>query len=723
MRLISIKTSVGQNTGGKNLHPPVFSFKKVDVHTMKGENMSQTGLESRVELLNFRTRANIEAINIGDSTVYINLFQNNYTTVPTFIHDEITEDRTATGAEIGKHTMPIIEQLIEMKYIEPDLSTMQIGLGSLSIENSEFEVTEKINFEELYIDDLRTLGLLKKHGFINESSNIHFLLKEKEGEAAYQKILEEHDVNIVIKHFSDLPLIKDWKHQSIRIESLKPPTNQQMTYLEEVAERTLIYIAIPYTLDIDYLSVFLRLKKYKNIVMFYDTCIMHHLNTPRSFNLNKSTSILALSNLRVSCGAGKYKFYVNSVGDIYKCYKMQNGPRLGNIKSEHIENFKNKLKGQDAKISTKCNKCEVKYFCAQGCEAEYEEEAYMHCENIATKLTEFFSTPTFNVDNLKKEDDLCEYEYLCERNSIRVLLKAYGIEKPLGYFTSGFFMKNIDFNNDGTFESNFQRNSLDSSWFPILSEKTNSLDWDIIDEHLDRGYPVLASVDVYHMPYKKDTYYKMRHGAHSVILVEKKEEGYMVLDWYHPDYFYGIIPKEILTEARTSQNKKEQMSVFAGHPINASYQLVYIDRLPKQIDLSILVKRNLYRTAKVMLSKGGLIETFELASEKEPAWLKSPSSKSYSNAIESLFFLDLELRFMTLYYKELVTLDEYISMQMEVLLERVLEVKKTLNLVKSKLIVSMRRNKPIDTSTWIQSMEDLNQSIRYYCEGVLATLK
>ena len=334
-----------------------------------------------------------------------------------------------------------------------------------------------------------------------------------------------------------------------------------------------------------------------------------------------------------------------------------------------------------------------------------------------------FKKSVFNIELVKVHQDLSAYEYLCERNSLLTLLIGYGIKHPLLWTSSGLFLLDNDFSSTGLFSTSFGRSALNTQTIPILGEKRKSLDWDIIDAHLEKNLPVLAIVDVYHMPYKSKTYYHSRHGSHSIILLEKRDSGYLVLDWYHPDYFYGEVTKKELEIARTSSNEKDQISVFNGHPIEAVYNLVYMDRFFEELDLAQYVRRNLYQSAKYLLGANGALAFFEKAILAAPEWLNIPGHEGYKNALESFFFFDLELKYLSLYYEEMSRSSLNIQFQPEILLEKTMELRKSVETLRNKLIFSFRRNKPIDENIWIDLLSKVNFQISSYCETLLKLLK
>ena len=115
--------------------------------------------------------------------------------------------------------------------------------------------------------------------------------------------------------------------------------------------------------------------------IWYDICILHEYELK-----NEATEVLlmhgierkALKNVKLSCGAGINKFYIDKHGDIYPCYRLRKGDRLANIYNDSSDTFLNSIK--PVKIPENCQKCDVEYFCAGGCKAEYKDSQYKYCK-------------------------------------------------------------------------------------------------------------------------------------------------------------------------------------------------------------------------------------------------------------------------------------------------------------------------------------------------------
>jgi hypothetical protein len=330
---------------------------------------------------------------------------------------------------------------------------------------------------------------------------------------------------------------------------------------------------------------------------------------------------------------------------------------------------------------------------------------------------------SFNIEIIKKQRDVSMYQYMCERNALRILLMGYNIEEPLLWMRCGLYLYDEDFFNNGCFSTLFSRPMLDTQALPILGDAREELAWDEIDIHLSKGLPVFISVDVFYMTYKRETYYHNSHGAHIVLLVKKSSDGYFVLDWYHPDYFYGNISKEELVLARTSQNEKDKMSVFSGFPINSSYRLLYMDRLPSCFNLEQCICNNLLLSIDYLVKSTGPLYFFEKAKTNIPDWVNIAGQIGYQNAIQSFFFFDLEIKLLIIYFEKIANSGLFLKLHPTILYNSVVEMHYTEELLKNKLLFAFRRNKTIELESWQKFLSQLIGQIKLYCENTLKFLK
>jgi hypothetical protein len=330
---------------------------------------------------------------------------------------------------------------------------------------------------------------------------------------------------------------------------------------------------------------------------------------------------------------------------------------------------------------------------------------------------------TIDINIIMKQTNLDNYQFMCERNALRILLLGYHIEEPLLLMNCGLFLHDDNFLETGHFFTMFSRAMFDTRIVPILGNYKYTLGWDEIDAHLERNFPVMVNVDVYYLPYKRSTYFHNSHGSHAILLIGKAHNKYHILDWYHPDYYFGDISLCDLALARTSENEKGRMSVFTGKPINAAYQLLYMDRLPGQFDLKKCVRKTLFLSTQLMLADDGVISFMQAACKYIPAWLNIPGHIAYQNVIESFFFFDLELKMLSFYFLSMFELPMFNDLRPKELLKKVEVIRKHVGRVKTLFMFALKRNNAIEFDKWNKMMKDLIESIAQYCEEVLLTLR
>ena len=673
----------------------------------------------------YKVCENIITQNILNYVLYIDLSQQLYVPVTQEMHEWLISDNKNEALYEGYK--PILNKLVECKIIEPDMSKVSIGKYSIHVPHKKKVIKEEIGLKDLYVEDISTIDALKKHGYIQNSSVVNLLFDPKE------QLLENCTISgyIITSSFHALSFIKNVTCKGIRIECSQMPSEEDIALLIKTSANYPIHIALQYTLHEDiaeYLSKNILKTNYNNISISYDVCSMH-ASSPRNgkFTPVKDIPSTAFSQLKLSCGAGKFRFFIDKNGNIYSCYRVRSADPIGNIYSDQPEKFISSRRMLPPGIIQKCQSCALKYFCSGGCKAEYDKNGYVYCREIEKTLLDVFQETykkqTININAIEKHNDLSHYEYMCERNALRVLLLGYNIEEPLFWMRCGLFLQDEDFSLTGCFSTSFFRQMLDPEIIPILGETKNSLDWKRIDNHLANNNPVLLTVDVYYMPYKHNTYFHNSHGSHKIILLQKTSNGYIVLDWYHPDYFCGEVSKEDLNLARLSDNEKNQISVFSGFPIQASYQLLHMDNLPKQMDLLLYVRNNLYLSMKSLLKPTGPLYFFKKAYEDFPEWLCIPGHKSYENAIESFFLFDLELKLLMLYFDRMKNFSLYEVFQPELLFNIIQQVKTNEEMLKNKLIYAYRKHVALDTNLWTSLLKEMHTQLVIYCETVLKLLK
>lgn len=664
---------------------------------------------------------------IKDIVFYVDLRFDRFVQIHKCIHDQIFED--AREHHYSDNISATISKLLKMGIIEPDLSKIQVGQASIYVNKNKKNLKENVCIREIFVDDLSILACLKQKEYITDETMVNYL-----DPLSTKKTFENIDINgyIFSDSYYNLDRYEKASCRGIVLEISSVPNDEELKSIVSLLKWHSIRLVVNYNTPkeiVERLKELVSLFRSEGLSISYDYCVMLNSNTQpdqMEFLVVPNIQNPRLKKVKLSCGAGITKFYINKNGDIYSCYRLRDAKPLGNVYLEHSTHFINKRKlNHLISFAQPCKSCEVSFFCGGGCKAEMYDNKYAFCEKMKKAIIDELTGKNrkFNLALIKQYDNLNDYTYMCERNALRMLLLGYQTPDPLLFMCCGLYIKDIDFLRSGTFSSTFSRPIFDPVLIPVLGDKANGLDWAIIDYHLESGQPVLIHVDVFYLPYKKDTHYNQTHGSHAVILLDKTKDGYMVLDWYHPDYFYGEVSLNALNDARTSKNQKNQISAFSGIPINAEYRLLHINMLPDNIDIKKSVYSTLFCSLKSMSDENGAISFFKKYSTEVPSWLISSNKIAYENAIESFFFAELELRFLELYFLRMSTEEQFNYIDFNIIIDTVVKMKVLIQRIKNSLIIAFRKEKRMDKNNWCSFMVEMHNELCLYYKSVVDVLK
>lgn len=76
-----------------------------------------------------------------------------------------------------------------------------------------------------------------------------------------------------------------------------------------------------------------------------------------------------------------------------------------------------------------------------------------------------------------------------------------------------------------------------------------------LSKALEDETPVIVTVDTFYLPYQL-AYHKY-HGSHAIFICKEMEDAYLIVDWYEPHYYKGLLNKTDLELARGSQYQSE----------------------------------------------------------------------------------------------------------------------------------------------------------------------
>lgn len=348
-------------------------------------------LTNKITSISYTICEHIQLQRIGNVAIYIDLRQGNYIKLPWDVHQWIISDKKeeVENLDLLEQLNSIIQKLVDGNYIMPDLSKIHVGKAFIYISKGTLPVQEKVGLMDLYVENSTTLDELKAQGFIDTNSTINLIYKPHvnlTGVAISGRIITDS--------FSSLHFIKDVNCKGIRIESNVVPDNDDIKLLLDTLKKYQIQIALHYSLDRDTSTkLFDKFSKIqnKNLSVIYDTCIMH-LNSNEIkqendlfFNM-PDIPHQALKKIKISCGAGLNRFFIDTEGNIFPCYRMRFTNPIENIFSIRPDYFIESRKLARLDMPKMCQICNVKYFCGCGCKAEYKNNCYILCKNISKSL-------------------------------------------------------------------------------------------------------------------------------------------------------------------------------------------------------------------------------------------------------------------------------------------------------------------------------------------------
>lgn len=160
--------------------------------------------------------------------------------------------------------------------------------------------------------------------------------------------------------------------------------------------------------------------------------------------------------------------------------------------------------------------------------------------------------------------------------------------------------------------------------------------------------------------------------------------------------------KDKLEKARISDNGNDVLNVFSRYPIKSTYKMVNaIEKsIIENINLNEIIIKNIKNTifylTKFTQSDHSLLE--KMVSQKNQ-WIHDFHEEYYFNALESFFYLELEIKYFTLY---LIQIKQYFSLNS--IFEELIEINETLKkytqIIKRKLHKSIIKKKAYNCEDW-----------------------
>ena len=338
----------------------------------------------------------VKPIKIGEKYVYFNMGNWNWVAVPASIHEIIiseinNEDSVISLLPVKQRELVdhFLMKLISLRYLVADLKSLELGKGIVYTVPLYAQMKFKegnARIQEIVIDmsqpyskhvlsqckdlNVQISGVLSKHGIENTleicstyyvaASDIECIINNRD-KLFGKRIIVELDMNL---SKTDLLALRDIKS-------------------------TLVF-HIPLLIEpMDYPLL-------KHIIEWYDYYFTYCFYTAKNFyneigndeigaifrNPNANSYLL---KLKVNCKAGKDSIFVNTQGTVYGCiHDEQNGKKaLMNIGDSDLDLRAIEMMNR-INIDTipKCQKCCVRYFCADTCGNKNITGFSISCENL-----------------------------------------------------------------------------------------------------------------------------------------------------------------------------------------------------------------------------------------------------------------------------------------------------------------------------------------------------
>lgn len=336
--------------------------------------------------LPYRTSEFVYIEKYGEQVIYYNLKKGEYIKIPLSVHEWITSDTKSEVKDnkILEYLYIVLEKLIDAEYIVPDFEKFEIGEDFVFVsKRNPGVIQENIYWGDLYVDETSIISHLYEKGYVTSKTRINYIYNEDMNISHFTL-----QGSIIIKNFSELSNIKAVSNQCIIIEADRIPTEDELNILKDNFNDCKIKIAISYGLEKSFVDeIIMMMEKINNVKVVYEICLMHRSAFSGVFaGVSQNAKHGLLNKLKISCGAGKNKFYIDKFGNIFPCYLMRDGNGIGNIFIDTPQAILDKQNKVISKLREKCNLCYVKYFCAGGCLARVKGDSYKACEVIRETL-------------------------------------------------------------------------------------------------------------------------------------------------------------------------------------------------------------------------------------------------------------------------------------------------------------------------------------------------
>ena len=296
------------------------------------------------------------------------------------------------------------------------------------------------------------------------------------------------------------------------------------------------------------------------------------------------------------------------------------------------------------------------------------------------------------------------YQYLCYRNSLRLLVSSYGYDGIL-YCNHCLGIADNNFLETGKFKiALYELKPLVQQYSSniIYPSNIDSFSWQSINDLLRQNIPVIIVVDVYYIPYK--TYYHISHGSHCIILNGIEGDRYHVIDWYYPDYIMVWLERSVLERARISRNIENLYEVFTENDINGEWFYLknnFCDLSPQDSLKEVLRITALALKGSSPSTGLEFIENMKnMTEESVGKWNES----FYSNLLKSFFYFEIERKIHLFYVQYIFNM---ISYQEEAYISLLKTSLAHISSIKMNILKAMKSKTPCKKEKWITLIDIL----------------
>lgn len=350
----------------------------------------------------------VRIVDFENFKIYFHHKHGRWYKLPNMVHQFLTNKLQVASFENDKEIVHyfslIIRKLLEQDVITESIRDKKLGrLFFLTKGEEDIKgLYENITMKHIVFDpeSLLLYDTAKERKYISSDSKIYVAIKENDIPAPLIQLALEKADRIFIR---SLEVLKKFAEQ--KTQKRKPLILEMSDGIHDACGELIdiintlhpdIRIAIPYSCPeicsglVDYLQT-----KKPEIPFYYTLCNFtgsksQSMKSPSGVVLNSGIEDIVFQNSKLSCGAGKYKFYIDKNGDIYTCIRMKDKSKvLGNIATNSIEGFIRNRKQEFVKnVETigKCASCNVRYFCGGGCMDEVQNDEFIFCDLVHKRL-------------------------------------------------------------------------------------------------------------------------------------------------------------------------------------------------------------------------------------------------------------------------------------------------------------------------------------------------